>query len=135
MTDEQKRQIRNLRKSGYGYSSIAELLSLTKSQVSSFCRRNKITADVASEYHSKLRFCRQCGKPLTQVKGRRETKFCSDKCRNAWWNSHPELVNRRAVYEFICPQCSGGFTAYGNNHRKYCSHKCYIQARFGGSDE
>lgn len=61
-------------------------------------------------------------------------KFCSDNCRTAWWNAHPEKVNRRAVYHFTCAHCGKPFTAYGNAKRKYCSHACYIADRYKGGD-
>ena len=41
-------------------------------------------------------FCPQCGALLTQTTGRKRVKFCSDNCRTAWWNAHPEKVNRTA---------------------------------------
>ena len=50
-----------------------------------------------------------------------------------WWNSHLDLVKRKAIYHFTCPTCGREFTAYGNAHRKYCSHSCYIEDRFGGA--
>ena len=43
-----------------------------------------------------------------------------------------ELVKRKAVYTFTCPACGKEFTVYGNSHRKFCSHACYIAYRFGG---
>ena len=117
MTNEQKEQIKKLRDSGYGYATIAEALGLTKNQVSAF-----------------VGCCRCCGKPLVQVSGRKEAKFCSDACRNKWWNAHLDQVNRKAIYEYTCPCCHKPFTAYGNSKRKYCSHECYIRARFKGGD-
>ena len=50
-----------------------------------------------------------------------------------WWNSHLHLVKRKAMYDFVCPTCGKSFSAYGNRNRKYCSHECYIEARFGGA--
>ena len=41
-------------------------------------------------------------------------------------------LKKRAVYDFKCQNCGKPFQAYGNNHRKYCSRKCYINERFGG---
>ena len=58
----------------------------------------------------------------------------SEKCRNKWWNSNLDKVNRKANYEFICPHCKKPFSAYGNKNRKYCSHACYIEDRFGGAE-
>ena len=137
MTNGQKEQIKKLRDSGYGYSKIAEALGLTKNQVSAFCRRNSLsgnTADPDKKETPNVGCCRCCGKPLVQVSGRKEAKFCSDACRNKWWNAHLDQVNRKAIYEYTCPCCHKPFTAYGNSKRKYCSHECYIRARFKGGD-
>ena len=48
--------------------------------------------------------------------------------------AHPEAVKQKAVYTFTCQECGKEFTAYGNAKRKYCSHSCYIAARFKGGD-
>lgn len=77
--------------------------------------------------------CLCCGKTIIQYPGRKEKKFCSDSCRNQWWNGHLNLVNRKAMYDFVCPACGKPFTAYGNRNRKYCSQECYFKDRFGGA--
>jgi hypothetical protein len=108
MTIEQKQKIRQLRQSGYGYATIAEALGLTKNQVSAFCRRNALTGTKA-EPHTREKLdvncCRCCGKPLVQTPGRKPVKFCSDSCRVSWWNTHPEMVNKKAIYHFACACC------------------------------
>lgn len=76
--------------------------------------------------------CLSCGVTLVILPGRKRKKFCSDACRMKWWNSHKYLIKKKAVYEFTCAYCKKPFTAYGNAGRKYCSHKCYIEDRFGG---
>ena len=38
--------------------------------------------------------------------------------------------HENAIYTYVCAACGKQFEAYGNNHRKYCSHKCYINDRF-----
>ena len=35
-------------------------------------------------------------------------------------------VKHKAVYTYECACCGKPFTAYGNSHRKYCSHECYV---------
>lgn len=35
-------------------------------------------------------------------------------------------MKRKAVYTYTCPACGKEFTVYGNSHRKFCSHACYI---------
>ncbi len=131
MTNEQKQWVIELRNAGHGYLAIAKALSLTKNQVSAYCRRKgiSITATCAKEMPIG-EFCRCCCKELPQIRGRKRLKFCSELCRVTWWNSHQELVNKKAIYKFNCKKCGKEFTAYGNDHRKYCSHKCYISDRF-----
>jgi hypothetical protein len=50
----------------------------------------------------------------------------------AWWEAHPERLSRKAVYELVCAGCGEPFESYGNKGRRYCSHGCYVKARFGG---
>ena len=138
MTEEQKKQIVDLRGDGYGYVRIAQALGISENTVKSFCRRKRLTGKATaarirpSSVKDGKHFCLCCGKEVAQNAGRKEKKFCSDRCRNKWWNSHLDQVNRKANYEFVCPQCKKHFTAYGNAGRKYCSHECYIANRFGG---
>lgn len=126
MTDEQKQQIIALRRDGAGYGRIAARLQISINTVKSFCRRHSLAASTAGAV------CEQCGKPIEQNPGRKRKRFCCDVCRNKWWNAHLELVKRKAVYTYTCPACGKKFTVYGNSHRKFCSHACYIAYRFGG---
>jgi len=135
MTDEQRKEIRELREKGLGYVRIGRVLGISENTVRSYCRRHGLSGTnvkVEPIEQKNIRYCRNCGRPVEQTPGRKEKKFCSDKCRMDWWNSHPELVNRKATYEFVCAYCRKPFTAYGNANRKYCSHECFIADRFGG---
>lgn len=123
MTEVQKRQLVDMRAKGYSYADISKTIGISDSTVRSFCRRNK--ADATSS------MCKHCGKPFKVIPGRKPRLFCSDKCRTLWWNGHPECVNRNAIYDFVCAACGKSFSAYGNAHRKYCSHACYLSDRFG----
>lgn len=135
MTDEQKTKIAEMRNSGVSYVKIGEALGISKNTVKTFCRRNNLTAGtVAQEDYSPISTCRECGKALTQVDGQKRRVFCCRECREKWWHAHPERLNKKAVYAFQCAGCGKQFTAYGNNRRKYCSHECYIKARFKGGD-
>jgi endogenous inhibitor of DNA gyrase (YacG/DUF329 family) len=126
MMDKQKQQIIALRRNGAGYGTIASQLGVSINTVKSFCRRHSLAAPPTDH------LCEQCGRPITQNPGRKRKRFCSDACRNKWWNSHLDLVKRKAVYTFTCPACGKKFNVYGNSHRKFCSHACYIAYRFGG---
>ncbi|MCD8300575.1 MAG: RNA polymerase subunit sigma-70 [Clostridiales bacterium] len=130
MTNEQKMRVRELRAAGYGYVKTAREIGLSENTVRSFCRRNGLTGDMA-EQKDAGHVCLCCGKPVEQVPGRKEKKFCSDSCRMKWWNCHRDMVNRKAVNKFVCKHCGGEFNAYGNADRKYCSHACYVADRFG----
>ena len=131
MTEEQKTQIADLRSKGAGYKKIAQTIGLSENTVKSFCRRMALpkaepisTGDVTS--------CECCGKPMEQIPGRKKRRFCSTACRQKWWNGHLELVQRKAIYRLKCHHCGREFEVYGNRHRKYCCHECYIAERFGG---
>ena len=124
MTDQQKKEIVNLRTRGYGYKKISQTLGVPKNTVSAYCRRNKLT----------LCGCKNCGKAMRKSQGTKPKLFCCDKCRNEWWNKHLDQVKRKAVYEFKCPHCGRAFQIYGDKRRKYCSHECYIATRFKGGD-
>ena len=136
MTNEQKAMIRKLRQQNNSYVSIAGVLGVSVSAVKGYCQRNGLSGKRANAESSPdgLSACLCCGKPITQRDGIKRIKFCSPGCRQAWWNAHPEKVNRKAVYSFTCACCGKPFTAYGNRGRKYCSHECYITSRFKGGD-
>ncbi len=137
MTDRQKERIRQMRADGYGYMKIAQELGISENTVKSFCRRKGLNGAAAADtaapsVDGDKGICPCCGAEVRQNPGRKEKKFCSDKCRNKWWNSHLDQVERKAHYEFVCACCKKPFTAYGNAGRKYCSHACYVADRFGG---
>lgn len=125
MTDAQKRQIHDLRQRGFGYMKIGQMMGISDNTVRSYCRRSRLPKNTT--------ICPQCGKGVKRLSGRKPRKFCSDTCRTAWWNSHLDQVERKAIYQFICANCGKEFSAYGNDHRKYCSRACYIAHRFEGS--
>ena len=131
MTNEQKMKIAELRKQGFGYKKIAQMIGVSDGTVKTYCHRAGLTAP-AEPAPSDGSTCQFCGKPIVQIQGRKQKRFCSDSCRNKWWNSHLDIVKRKAVYTFTCPACGKEFTAYGNANRKYCCHECYIEDRFGG---
>ena len=138
MTDLQKERITALRNNGSGYTGIAKAVGLSKDSVKAYCRVHNLSGVMAknnARVEANQEFCLNCGKPLQQKPGRKMAKFCSDKCRQQWWNSHPEQVNKKAVYSFTCALCKKPFTAYGNSNRKYCCHACYIESRFKDGEQ
>lgn len=133
MTEEQKNSIIKYRNSGLGYGAIAKEAGLTKDAVVAFCRRNGLTGNMTGKAPEGTgSHCKECGAALVQAEGMKTRLFCCAECRKKWWKEHPENLNKKAVYTFICAGCGREFTAYGNSGRKYCSHACYIKDRFGG---
>ena len=137
MTDLEAAQIREMRMKGIGYRAIAETLGLSRDIVRNHCKAKGMGGYVAAtvknlqEREVQNGICLCCGEEISQQGNGRPRKFCSEKCRRQWWKTHPEEGNRKAVYTQVCARCGKEFTAYGNSHRKYCSHDCYIRARFG----
>lgn len=133
MNELQKEQIKLLRANGLSYGEIAKRVNATRNAVISFCHRSGSRRHSSAITASKnADQCRACGKLLVQIKGKKRRVFCSKECCIKWWHEHPEKINQRAVYSFVCAGCGKNFTAYGNSRRKYCSHECYINARFKG---
>jgi len=131
MDSKQKQRIEYLRTQGESYAFIAKELGISVNTIKSYCRRNNLGAAIKKEQllSNQNNACDNCGKPLVHTSGAKKKRFCSDKCRMAWWANHPEAVNRKAIYHFICPTCKLEFQSYGNAHRKYCSRGCFGLAR------
>ncbi|WP_353065931.1 helix-turn-helix transcriptional regulator [Arcanobacterium hippocoleae] len=123
-----KERVCELRRRGCSYGQIALDLGISRNTVKSICVRHKELIDV---HVAGQRCCEQCGKPLDQR--RAGQRFCSTACRMAWWKTHPERLNRKALYTVVCARCGQEFVSYGNAHRKYCCHRCYVLDRFKGA--
>lgn len=134
MTNEQRMMVSSLRAGGMGYGAIARKVGISTNTVKSFCRRNaqQTETEQSTAADTAEHKCLCCGVAVKQNVGRKEKKFCSDKCRNRWWNSHLDRVDRRAIREVVCANCGKTFSVYGRVERKYCCHGCYIEHRFGG---
>ena len=124
MTEVEKKRIKELHYQGLGYRKIAAELGMSPNTVK-YVTKNLVATD--------NRTCRNCGVKVLQTAGRKEKKFCSDKCRMDWWNSHLDTVNRKGYKTFTCKCCSKEFMAYARTGRKYCSRECYFKARYGGA--
>ncbi|HRS65807.1 RNA polymerase subunit sigma-70 [Desulfitobacterium sp.] len=130
MTNEQKSTIMRLRSEGCKYAAIAEVVGLSINTVKSYCRRQNINATVAATPDENgVPLCKQCGKPLEHMNGKKPRKFCSDACRHEWWKSHPNEINKKAFYTKTCVHCGKSYTVYGRPHSKYCCHECSAQHR------
>ena len=72
--------------------------------------------------------CENCGNEFELKKhGRRDVRFCSDKCCSAWYRSNV-LASRPKKYTRVCECCGQSYqTNYEN--QKYCSNECRFEAR------
>ena len=119
-------------------SQMADKLNLPIGTVKSFWRRNCAPSQVGEmkgtvvesaemPQQKKANKCKHCGEPISTLPHHKEKQFCSDKCRLAWWHENRHLAKN--VAEKTCPSCGSVFNA--DPARKYCSHRCYIIARYG----
>ena len=129
MTDNQRNEIQRLRQSGMGYVKIAQMLDLSANTVKSFCQRNPLVKNALT---SAPDTCPQCGARLPANSGRKSRRFCSSECRTRYWSKHQAQIVRKTAVASVCAACGKTFTDYAGKGRKYCSHACYIKARFGG---
>lgn len=117
MTNQEKNQIKQFRAQGLGYGKIAEILNLSKSTVSSFCK----------SMDREDTFCLQCSSKLKQTKGHRQKTFCCDKCRMEYWKNHKKEIKRKPDYLVECSHCHNNFLTYKSLNRKYCSRDCFFK--------
>ena len=123
MTNDERKRIERLRKNGNSFSRIAEITGLSKDSVRMYCTRNDIVP-----LKNKDSCCRQCGKELNENQGKgRKALFCSSNCRIIYWR---KMKEKDRNYIKVCSCCGKEFFSYRRD-RKYCSHECYIKARFG----
>ena len=133
MTETEKSTIDSMRRNGISLRRIAHYLGVNENTVKSYCIRNPLdTTRLNNHDCDRYRCCKNCGVPVPQIAGRKEKLFCSDSCRNYWWNHDENTAHRESKSAYVCPVCGGVYIAYPNRNRKYCSHECYIEARFGG---
>lgn len=99
--------------------------------VTKLLRRPETSKTVTDEVHTGG-YCKKCGKELVKLSGNhRAKKYCSTKCRVAWWHEH-KIDTKISRKEFvICAYCKKEFEVYAKQTRKYCSRQCYVKDRFG----
>ena len=119
MTHEEKVRVRELRQQNMSYSNIAHVTGLSINTIKSFCSRNGMVISQKNECK-----CLSCGKTLRKSKYK-PRKFCSDSCRNTWWNKRRYLRRNDKIEEYTCVVCGGKFYDYKSEGRKYCSQECY----------
>ena len=123
MTNREKHQIDALRRKGHSYAAIADKLGIPLNTVKSHCRRSQ-------ERHGGDH-CRNCDRPIWQNPQARQKHFCSNRCRQEWWNNNRDQINHRDSRTVECGYCGRAFRAHGKRQRKYCSSACCAADRGG----
>ena len=120
LTERQKYKITTLRRDGITYKSISKQMDLPVSQIRSFCLSR------TAPQNDKAGYCKTCGKKLSHTPGYKKKIFCSDGCRQDWWNRFGDLKygKGRATFNIVCKHCGKEFITYGKN-RKYCNREFY----------
>ena len=138
MTGYQAQQIRSFRMRGTGYKAIATATGLSRDVVRNYCKKHgligagPVLTINMTELIKRGLACRNCGAPLVRAHTGRPPRYCSAKCKTAWWGAHSRELRETspANYMITCAGCGREFTSYGNRNRKYCSHDCYVAHRF-----
>ena len=110
MTQSQKEIISQMLAAGEKTAKIAEVLGISPNTIKSYLRRKKQDG------------CPNCGKPLIQLPHKRQKKFCSGRCRSAWWRKQNLAAG---MLDYTCVKCGSTFKAYPSQRRKYCTVACY----------
>ena len=116
MTKEQQQAIIRLKNGGLSLSQISSRLGIPRNTVKSYCQRVAAAAKGTAEGKG---ICEQCGLPLRYRENHTRPRFCSDKCRTAWWNAHPEHLSTASMVEVRCVCCGTSFHSFSSRHRSY----------------
>ena len=120
----------NLRHAGYSYSVIADKLGLSVNTIKTHCKRHGLSSKEIDKSKlvvraANLHYCQECGEVVIQPPKRKLKKFCSDKCRMKWWNTHQYLIKKEANYNIVCRNCGKQFVSYGNKENIVVIHVIY----------
>lgn len=126
MTDQERSQIRTYQLDGLTPKQISELTGISQNTIKVHCHRYPVSKAEIADHKG---MCRHCGRPLMQTPHKKAKRYCSDKCRMAWWKDNETKLNKKAFYRIVCQHCGTVFESYGKAERKYCSRGCYALAR------
>lgn len=125
-----KNRILELRDLGLTTKEIADELKLSVNTVKSIIRRTNNDEPIVVEVPKhKEGTCLYCGSELNIGDSHREKKFCSDKCRMAYWNDHRSELKSTTLIDFTCKHCGKTFKAQRTSKRIYCGKVCMALAQ------
>lgn len=125
MTDLQKKQIAFMRYKKDTYTEISEALGIPVGTIKNYCYRHGMTAKTQTGKPC----CKNCGTELINATKARPRLFCSDHCKQTWWNKHRRERTSAKIIPYACPTCGKVFADYNGANRKYCSQECYRKRR------
>ena len=118
MTDIEKITIDALAANNVPVAKIAEQVGISRNTIKSYLQRKK-AADV----------CLNCGAVLKHFPHHKKKKFCSDKCRMHYWNTHPQEMALKKAIIIKCEHCGKDVLSYRKKARRYCSRACAVEGR------
>ena len=127
MTTKQKNAINELRRKGLSYPQIAKELSIPFNTLKSWCYRNKLNEDDCIK-ETTIK-CKNCGQNVVDTSGTKPRLFCSNECKQRWWNEHRKVRQSQKMIAKKCPNCGTIFTSYVSENRIYCTMECYQGGR------
>lgn len=104
--------------SGYSVTDIAKTLQISRNTVKSYLQRKKSVIT-----------CLNCGEQLVFTPHKKKKKFCSDKCRMHYWNTHPQEMNLTNATTIQCEVCGKDVLSYRKKPRRFCSRACAVKGR------
>lgn len=118
MTTHETILIDNYRRQGLGYKKIAAIMELPSNSVKTYIRRHPLDETSCG--------CLNCGVPIEQTPHHRTRKYCSDRCRLAWWHTHQSQLNR-SMDERTCTYCGSTYSTH-KKAQQFCSRECYANS-------
>lgn len=96
MTENQKKQILQCRQLGFSYAEISRKMGISVNSIKTYCKRHglggiRANSNMLSQI---ITTCEYCDMSVKQNPKRKQKRFCSDKCRNRWWNAHMSQVKK-----------------------------------------
>lgn len=142
----ERERVRQLRLAGLEYSEIAEQTGIPAGQVIVYCLQlglptsGSCRTGFSEEEEEWLRYrkrapadmrCPVCGKVMEQPQRGRRKKFCSNTCRDKWWNR--EKRRDESGEEVTCENCGKSFPVAktARQNRRFCCRECYFEFRYG----